>query len=287
MTTDGPPATTQKKGLPTLAWVAIAVGGGIAVVVALVAAIFAFVWSATSAPADAANAFLAHVGNGRYEQAYRSAAPQFRAQHSLATFSAAMKRYGVDKFASAAWSSREISAGRATLSGTITVRGDQRIPATVVLVGANEVWRVYSLTFGDAGVNSRGGGAAGTPRALPDAAAVRQLVQKTLLDFNDAVRRNDFSDFHATLAAPMRAQYTAGALAKSFESFIRNRVDIDAIRSVAPVYASPPAIDGKGLLRVRGYYPTRPARVSFSLAYMMEAGQWRAINLNISAKRAP
>ena len=77
---------------------------------------------ATEPAAEAANSFLDHVGNGRIEQAYKEAAPLFRQRQALSAFRIAAQRFGMDKFKSASWSSREISGNRTLLKGTITLR---------------------------------------------------------------------------------------------------------------------------------------------------------------------
>ena len=80
--------------MKALKWILIAAGA----VGVLAAAIVALVFSLTGGAVDAAEAFFALVGQGKYEEAYRSAAPQFRTSQDFGAFRSTMQRYGLDKY---------------------------------------------------------------------------------------------------------------------------------------------------------------------------------------------
>jgi hypothetical protein len=267
-----------RKRFPVIGWVGVGIGG----FVALVGGIFVLVWTLTAGAVDTTNTFLSHVGNGRYEAAYSAAAPQFRAQHSLESFRAAMQRFGLHRYKSASWSSRQFSNGRVTLDGTIQTRDGQQFSATVVVVQSQNKWMVYSLQIGTPGVISADVSSPGTPRKLPPAGAMNRLVLKSLLAFNASVRSKDFRAFHAALARPMRDKFSPEHLKRVFEAFIRHQMDISAIRRLDPVFTQNPSIDSDGQLIARGFYPTKPGRVNFKLSFMMEGGKWRLTGINIS-----
>jgi len=260
-----------------LKWVAVGVGA----VAILAAAIVMLVFSLTSGAVDAAEAFLTHIGGGRYEEAYRSAAPQFRANQDLAAFRAAAQRYGLDKYESASWNSREINDGRATLEGTIRTQGGGRVPAAIVLVKSDGNWLVYSLRFTEAGVSP----GARTPAGTLDQAAMKRLALRALLDFNDAVQRKDFTAFHASLARPMREKYTPQALQGVFQTFVDQKIDLAPIRAVEPVFEPAEArVSASGELPLKGRFPTQPSQVHFDLSYVMEGGEWRLIGINVRVR---
>ena len=263
--------------MKALKWIAVGVGA----VAALAAAIIVLVFALTGGAVDAAEAFLTHVGNGRYEEAYRSAAPQFRSSQDLATFRAAAERHGLDKYESASWSSREIADGRATLSGTIRLKGGGSLPATVVVVKSDGNWLVYSMRFDRAGV-SPGDRSATAPL---DSAAMKRLALRTLTEFNDAVLRADFTAFHAGLARPMREKYTPQALQGVFKAFVDQKIDLSPIRGVEPVFEPAEArVDGNGQLPLKGRFPTQPSQVHFDLTYVSEGGEWRLVGINVQVR---
>ncbi len=264
--------------MKALKWIAIAAGAaGV-----LAAGIVVLVFSLTSGAVDAAEAFLALVGQGKYEEAYRSAAPQFRSSQDLGAFRATMQRYGLDKYDSASWSSREITNGRATLEGTVRTTGGGRVPTSVILVKSDGTWLVYGMRFRAAGV--------GTSEDSPGAAALdpagmKRLALRSLLDFNEAVRRADFTAFHAGLARPMREKYTPAQLLDVFKSFVEQKIDLAPIAAMEPVFESREARpSASGELALKGRFPTRPSEVQFDLAYIMEGGEWRLIGINVRVR---
>jgi hypothetical protein len=264
--------------MKALKWIAIVLGG----VGVLAGLIIVLVFSLTGGAVDAAEAFLRLVGQGKYEEAYRSAAPQFRTSQDLGAFRATMQRYGLDKYESASWSSREITNGRATLEGTVRTSGGGRVPTSVVLVKSEGAWLVYGMRFSGAGVATREEAPAGT--AL-DQAAMKRLALRSLLDFNEAIRRADFTSFHAGLARPMREKFTPQQLREVFKTFVDQKIDLTPIGAVEPVFESREARpSASGELALKGRFPTRPSEVQFDLAYITEGGEWRLIGINVRVR---
>jgi len=266
--------------MKALKWIGIGLGG----VGVLVGLILVLVFSLTGGAVDAAEAFLSLVGKGQYEEAYRSAAPQFRTSQDLGSFRTTMQRYGLDKYESASWSSREVTNGRATLEGTIRTSGGGRVPASVVLVKSEGAWLVYGLRFRGAGVSADDESRSGT--AL-DQSAMKRLALRSLLDFNDAVRRRDFTSFHAGLARPMREKYTPQQLLSTFQAFVDGKIDLTPIGAVEPIFESREARPGPGgELPLKGRFPTRPSEVLFDLAYVIDGGEWRLVSINVRVRPA-
>ncbi|HEY7608852.1 MAG TPA: hypothetical protein VIF14_06435 [Alphaproteobacteria bacterium] len=264
--------------MKALKWIGIGVGS----LAALVGGILVLVFWLTSGAVDAAEAFLSLVGKGQYEEAYRAAAPQFRTSQDLASFRATMQRYGLDQYESASWSSREINDGRATLEGTVRTRGGGRVPTSVVLVKSDGAWLVYGMRFTGAGVGTREEAPGG---AALDQAAMKRLALRSLLDFNEAVRRADFTSFHAGLARPMREKYTPQQLLSVFQAFVDQKIDLTPIGAVEPIFESGEARAGRGgELALKGRFPTRPSEVQFELTYVMDGGEWRLISIDVRVR---
>lgn len=256
--------------MKALKWVLIGGAGVIAIVGVLIWVIFA----ATNPAAKAADTFLDHVGNGRIEQAYKDAAPLFRQRQGLDAFRLAVKRFGLDRFASSSWTSREISGNRVLLKGSVTLRDGVKFPAEVGLLKFEKIWRVYGMTF------PTGGATGGT---LPPRTEIEALLLRSLLDFNAALQRKDFTAFHATLSGAMRDKYTAAQIQGVFHGFVEKGIDISAIKDTRPKFDPAPHIN-KGSLELKGRYPTRPSEVIFDLGYVKENGQWRIISINVRVK---
>lgn len=135
--------------MKALKWIAIGIGGVVALAGIAVAAVFML----TAGVAGAADDFFAQVGQGRYDEAYRATAPQFQAQTKLETFRTTMQRFGLDKYQSASWTSREMSGGQTKLEGTLKTRDGSNVVASVTLVKVDDVWKVYYIQLRPAGAS--------------------------------------------------------------------------------------------------------------------------------------
>ena len=127
--------------MKVLKWIGIGVGG----LAALAGITIAVVFALTASAASAADAFLAQVGQARYEEAYRSTAPQFQTDTSLDTFRSKVERFGLDKYQSVSWNSREIGGGKTRLEGTVRTRDGRTVRVKVWLVKEGDVWKVYGM----------------------------------------------------------------------------------------------------------------------------------------------
>ena len=128
----------------TIAWIVAGVGG----TAALAGGIVVLVFWLTSGVVEAGETFLRLVGQGQYEEAYRSASPDFRAAQDLAAFKAAMQRARLDKYNSASWSSRRITNGRGSLRGIVATIDGGQILLSVGLVQIDGKWAVNWLRWG-------------------------------------------------------------------------------------------------------------------------------------------
>jgi hypothetical protein len=122
---------------------------------------------------------------------------------------------------------------------------------------------------------------------MPGPLGMEALIKATLLTFNDANVTGNYTVLHAKLAKPFRDQFNPDKLKSTFKSFADQQIDFDVIAAHAPVASEEAKIDDRGALLVKGYFDTRPARVSYDLAFIPSDGEWKAIKLNVDVKPAP
>lgn len=122
-----------------------------------------------------------------------------------------------------------------------------------------------------------------TPK-VPADKELKALVFDSLLAFNQAVQKKDFTQFHKErLSSQFREQFPLEKFAAAFQVFIDKGYDISNIAKSEPVFDAPPAIDSDGLLVVKGQYPTRPNKVTFKLTYIQESSAWKLMGINVQA----
>ena len=119
---------------------------------------------------------------------------------------------------------------------------------------------------------------------IPSDDELQDIVKKTLLDFNDALKKEDFTDFHATISKVWQKQTTPEKMKSNFQSFIDGDADLSDIRSMKANFTSPAEITrstGVKTLETSGSYPTTPNASTFELKYIAEGKEWKLIGLKV------
>ena len=135
--------------------------------------------------------------------------------------------------------------------------------------------------------------AAATPKAsrLPPALPVSleqalYLIRSTLLTLNDANRSGNYTVLHDLAAPDFQAQNSAADLGQSFSDLRHRNFDLYGAALLAPQFTEAPALDQNGLLRLAGYFPTRPQQIQFDLVFQVASGQWRLFAISVATPEA-
>jgi hypothetical protein len=113
------------------------------------------------------------------------------------------------------------------------------------------------------------------------------LIRSTLLTLNDANRSGNYTVLRDLAAPEFQARNTAADLAQIFSDLRRRNFDLFAAAVAAPQLTATPAVDAKRMLRVTGYFPTRPLQINFDLAFQAVGGQWRLFGISVATPEAP
>jgi hypothetical protein len=137
-----------------------------------------------------------------------------------------------------------------------------------------------------------GSGADSTAKPGPSSAAIARgqaiyLVRSTLMMLNDANRSGNYSVLRDLAAPDFQARNSAADLAQSFADLRRRNFDLFAAALLSPQFTVEPALDSNGRLRLTGFFPTSPLRISFDLTFQSVAGQWRLLAVSVATPPAP
>ncbi len=124
---------------------------------------------------------------------------------------------------------------------------------------------------------------------VPDEDEIKSMTDKSLLDWNKAVQKEDFSKFYKEDCAKVwQQQVTAEKLKDSFKQYTEQKVDIaSAVKDMEATFEPEPSIEKTGdfdVLTVKGYYDTKPSRLSFQLKYIEEEDEWKLVAVNVKVK---
>lgn len=123
---------------------------------------------------------------------------------------------------------------------------------------------------------------------VPSERDMEELVQETLLDFNDAVQKGDFTDFHDKVSTVWKSTSTPQKFNEGFSEFIDKKVDISGIRGKEATFDPQPTVTTKGkykVLQANGKYDTYPLPVRFENEYIKEGGEWKLISIRVDTRK--
>jgi hypothetical protein len=113
------------------------------------------------------------------------------------------------------------------------------------------------------------------------------LIRSTLLTLNDANRSGNYSVLRDVAAPEFQAKNTAADLALGFTDLRRRNFDLFSVALAAPQLSTPPYLDPNKMLRLTGFFPTRPLQINFDLTFQNVGNQWRPFAISVATPQAP
>lgn len=122
---------------------------------------------------------------------------------------------------------------------------------------------------------------------IPSDDELQDIVKKTLLDFNDALLKEDFDDFHDSISKYWARQTTPEKMKASFQNLIDGDADMSEIKSMTAEFTKDAAIEREGSLRklmTEGEYDTKDIKTKFELQYIPEGKAWKLFGIRVFTK---
>jgi hypothetical protein len=247
-------------------------------------------------PAQSALYFFERIAAGKAAEAYESASFNFKAQQNAKAFEATVKDLGLTEYASAQIETESRDRTSVRLRANLKYKTGEDVPLIVTLNRENDGWRVFSIRSPRnpaTGLIENKFSLVGKPaaltdvasRPLPEDAEQQRLASETLLNFNDAIQQQSFSDFYESVSKAWRTQLTKGQLQRAFQPFLDKKVDISGIKDVPATFDPPASINSDGLLVLTGSYPTSPYKVFFSLKFIYELPNWKLFGVDVNLRK--
>jgi hypothetical protein len=173
-------------------------------------------------------------------------------------------------------------SGRLILKGYYPTQ-PSRLTFTAKFIRQESEWKLVGLyvSLEEASGSSR---AAADKKEIPAEDELVALVNRTMMLLAQAVSRDDFSEFYASIATEWQRQITQDKLREQLVSFIEKKIPLTIIDGVSPVFSEKPYFDKDGLLFVKGQYPTTPYRVEFELYFFNEESQWKLFGFHVASR---
>ena len=125
------------------------------------------------------------------------------------------------------------------------------------------------------------------PSAAISAEQALYLIRSTLLTLNDANRSGNYTVLRDLAAPGFQQKNSAADLGVIFSDLRRRDFDLAAVALAAPKLAAAPARDDQGMLRLTGFFATRPLQIHFDLLFQDVGGHWRLFAIAVETPEAP
>jgi len=242
----------------------------LAFLAALILAALLVVNNLTSGMAENADAFFQTVRDGRFETAYNYLSKGFRNTISPQELRAFLRRSSLDRYMTAAWTSREYDGDSGQLEGTLYADDGAVTPLALTFVREEEQWRIHFIDARLPGLARRE-----ITKDLPEQEVLERMASDTVELFADAVRQKDFHRLHGEVARLWASRVTPEELMQAFAPFMKKDLDMTGYDQVAPVFSEPPVINAEDTLVLKGYFPHERGPLRFRMEFVFEYPEWK------------
>jgi len=116
----------------------------------------------------------------------------------------------------------------------------------------------------------------------PDRIETARLVWTTLTALDQAGRTGNYSVLRDLAAPAFQRANDPARLAVIFAKLREQRLGLDRVVSIAPVYTGPPKVNEAGLYRITGNFPFRPYAIEFDMLFQLVGGDRRLFGISVA-----
>ena len=120
---------------------------------------------------------------------------------------------------------------------------------------------------------------------LPDAATMVVLIRGAVIALNQANVTGNYSVLRDMSAPGFQAGNSFAKVSTIFADLRSRHLDLAPVAAIDPRLFRAATIDKGGLLRLTGYFASRPEQVNFDLAFQMVEGQWLLFGIGLNTSR--
>ncbi len=119
--------------------------------------------------------------------------------------------------------------------------------------------------------------------AVPEAETLAALIRWTMLAVSQANLTGNYTVLRELGSPDFQNANSSAKLAMAFAGPREQGLDLTFAVSALPQLSAAPTVDAQGVLRIVGYYPTRPLQVNFDLSFQAVDGTWRHSQIALAA----
>ena len=121
------------------------------------------------------------------------------------------------------------------------------------------------------------------PLTMPSEDMLVMMVRAALAGVNQANFTENYSVLHDMTTPALQARVTAEQFGKAFADLRRQNLDLSPALVLSPKFTATPAFTPQGVLKLAGFFPSRPMQINFAIDYRAMGGVWLIDSLSVSA----
>ena len=122
---------------------------------------------------------------------------------------------------------------------------------------------------------------------MPDQYKLNLLIRTTIIAINQANKTGNYTVLRDLAAPDFQNVNSAEKLAEIFTGLRNSKFDLSPVLFFDPKLIRQPELLSNGMLRLTGFFDTRPQRVNFDLIFQPVESDWRLYAVNVGTKEAP
>ena len=107
------------------------------------------------------------------------------------------------------------------------------------------------------------------------------MIKTSLIAFNHANATGNYAVLRELASPSFRQANTPARLGEIFQAQRKQNVDLSPVVVLQPQLLRPAWIDGRGRLRLEGFFRSRPEQVNFTLTFEVIGDKWQLFALGI------
>ena len=236
---------------------------------------------ADNALKETADGFLLSLSQHDYEKARRYLTSELKEKTPTANFEQFSVYTGLDENRSHTWESPNVRGDEAELIGSFRQDNAARgFPLRLTFNEQHGSWRIAAIERG-VFIGTSGDDAV----FAPNSEQCIRLAQTTTAAFANAVRNKDLDGFRTNASPEFQNHFSKETFNRAFGSFIRDRINIGPAAKLSPVFTEMPSLRPDGTLKLVGFFPSQPSRVSFVYEYTSRRRlEWVVSGISIDVK---
>jgi hypothetical protein len=140
----------------------------------------------------------------------------------------------------------------------------------------------------DAGVGAQRKPAAQPAKpGVPDDLKLIILIRTALIALNQANLTGNYSVLRDIAAPSFQQANNPARLGEIFADLRVRKIDLSPITAIDPKLARAAFVNDQGMLRITGFFLTKPEQVNFDLAFQPVDGQWRLFGISVNTPSRP